>query len=414
MPWFIGFALLSSWFSYNLYRPIQTRKFGAAISFFCGLMIGELALHHLAIQVIITLFFINAGTVTGPGGAIAILLLIGSWGAMGYYYMTSDTAKDHIEKGLKEGLGDRYLDEIAPELKDSLTDRLDWKRLVFPHQAFRSPDVTIIRNIVYHEVNGLDLKLDIRHRRDMPKNCPVLFQIHGGAWTYRMGSKNEQALPLMNYLAEVGWVCVSIDYRLSPMATFPDHIIDCKRALQWVKCHISEYGGNPDFIIVTGGSAGGHLSALLALTPNLPDFQPGFEDFDSSVQGCVSFYGIYDFMDDRKLQNHTGLHDILQKSILKASKSDNPNLYRLASPITHIGPHAPPFMLLQGDKDTLVSPRETRMFANELRKVSKHPVAFVELPGAQHAFDLFPSLRSELVLHGVVRFLTWTYSQNRK
>ncbi|OZG75185.1 hypothetical protein BTA51_02020 [Hahella sp. CCB-MM4] len=414
MPWFLGFALLSAWFSYNLYRPIQTQKYGAAISFLSGLLVGELALHHLVMQVIITLFFVYTGTVTGFGGVLALALLIGSWGAMGYYYMASDTAKDHIEEGLKQGLGDSYLNDISPHLKNALTDNLDWKRLVFPHQAFRSPEITTVRNIVYHEVSGMRLKLDIRHPRDMPKQCPVLFQIHGGAWTYRMGSKNEQALPLMNYLAEQGWVCVSIDYRLSPKATFPDHIIDCKRALQWVKQHITEYGGNPDFIIATGGSAGGHLSALLALTPNLPEFQPGFEDFESSVQGCVSFYGIYDFMDDRKLQTHTGLHDILQDSILKTSKSDNPDLYRLASPITHIGPHAPPFMLLQGDKDTLVSPRETRMFADELRKASTQPVAFVELPGAQHAFDLFPSLRSELVLHGVVRFLNWVYSRHSK
>ncbi|WP_020405451.1 alpha/beta hydrolase [Hahella ganghwensis] len=411
MPWFITFALLSAWFSYNLYRPIQSQKHGAAVSFLSGLMVGELALHHLILQIIIALLFVYSGVVTGLWGALSLLLLLGSWGAMGYYYLTSDTAKDHIEKGLKQGLGEHYLTQISPELKETLTDQLDWQRVLFPHRAFRSPVVTTIRNIIYHEVNGVRLKLDIRHRHDQPQNCPVLFQIHGGAWTFRMGSKNEQALPLMNYLAEQGWVCVSIDYRLSPLATFPDHIIDCKRALQWVKQHIHEYGGDPEFIIATGGSAGGHLSALLALTPNLPEFQPGFEDFDSSVQGCVSFYGIYDFLDHHKLQAHTGLHDLLQDSILKASKSDKPELYRLASPITHIGPHAPPFLLLQGDKDTLVSPRETRMFADELRQVSKQPVALIELPGAQHAFDLFPSLRSELVLHGVVRYLNWVYSQ---
>ena len=75
-----------------------------------------------------------------------------------------------------------------------------------------------------------------------------------------MGSKNEQALPLMNHMALRGWICVSTDYRLSPTSTFPEAIIDCKEALAWIKENIAEYGGDPEFIVVTGGSAGGHLS----------------------------------------------------------------------------------------------------------------------------------------------------------
>ena len=74
-----------------------------------------------------------------------------------------------------------------------------------------------------------------------------------------------------------GWVCVAINYRLSPKATWPDHLLDCKRALAWVREHIAEYGGDPDYVVVTGGSAGGHLTALMGLTANDPQFQPGFE-----------------------------------------------------------------------------------------------------------------------------------------
>ena len=68
-----------------------------------------------------------------------------------------------------------------------------------------------------------------------------------------------------------------------------------KRALAWVKEHIAEYGGDPDFVAITGGSAGGHLSSLAALTPNVAAFQPGFEDADTTVQAAVPFYGVYDF-----------------------------------------------------------------------------------------------------------------------
>ncbi len=65
---------------------------------------------------------------------------------------------------------------------------------------------------------------------------------------------------MMHELALRGWVCVAINYRLSPRATWPDHVVDCKRALAWVREHIAEYGGDPAFIAVSGGSAGGHLA----------------------------------------------------------------------------------------------------------------------------------------------------------
>jgi dipeptidyl aminopeptidase/acylaminoacyl peptidase len=115
-------------------------------------------------------------------------------------------------------------------------------------------------------------------------------------------------------------------------------------------------------------------------------------------------------MDTEGLQPHTGLHEILEKSVIKATKHGSPELYHLASPIRHINTMAPPFMLIQGDKDTLVALSETRFFAEKLRHVSRQPVVYIELPGAQHAFDLFPSLRTELTLHGVEKFVSWVLS----
>ena len=88
---------------------------------------------------------------------------------------------------------------------------------------------------------------------------------------------------------------MTANYALSPKATFPDHLIDVKRALAWVKEHIAEYGGDPGYVVISGGSAGGHLSSLAALTPNRPEYQPGFEAVDTTVQACVPFYGVYDF-----------------------------------------------------------------------------------------------------------------------
>src|SRR5699024_9791242 len=122
---------------------------------------------------------------------------------------------------------------------------------------------------------------------------PVLLHVHGGMW---MGSdKRYEALPLLYRMARRGWVCVSINYRLCPKDPFPAQIIDVKRAIAWTREHIAGYGGDPSFIAVTGGSAGGHLAALAALTPGAREFQPGFETAETTVQAAVPQYGIYDF-----------------------------------------------------------------------------------------------------------------------
>ena len=89
--------------------------------------------------------------------------------------------------------------------------------------------------------------------------------MHGGAWT--VGEKTHQGRPLMNQMAAKGWVCVAINYRLSPRDPWPAHIVDVKRAIAWIKDNIAEHGGDPDYLAITGGSAGGHLTALAALTP---------------------------------------------------------------------------------------------------------------------------------------------------
>lgn len=412
---FLILAMISAWLTYNLHRPIYVHSKGVVISFVTGWLVGELIWHHLVVQVVVTLLFVAGGVVDGFWGALGLLVLLASWWGMVTYAFQATTAEQSIETSLVEGLGADYRGVInsISEYANSDNSQGDIKpsnrQLVRPFASMRDVNVEVIKNITYEQVDGLNLKLDIRRCRHTVKNAPVLFQIHGGAWTHKMGSKNEQGIPLMNRLARRGWICVAIDYRLSPKATFPEHIIDCKKALVWVKHHIADYGGNPDFIVVTGGSAGGHLSSLLSLTENNPAFQPGFENEDTRVNGCIPFYGIYDFLDEQALQRHKGLEDILEKSILKSSKQDNPDLYRLASPMSHIHQDAPPFMVIQGDKDTLVSLDETRYFVERLSQVSTSPVVYSEIPGAQHAFDIFPSIRSEHVLNGVVRFAEWLY-----
>ncbi|RYG85681.1 alpha/beta hydrolase, partial [bacterium] len=181
------------------------------------------------------------------------------------------------------------------------------------------------------------LRVDVHRSRapsgegDTAAKRPVLVYMHGGAWV--IGQKRYQGLPLLQALAARGWVCFSVDYRLSPHATFPEHLVDVKRGLAWVRAHAAEYGGDPDFVLVAGNSAGAHLASLAALTPNDPEYQPGFEHEDTRVDGCISLYGVYDFQDRHARAANGGLAFLLEKIVMKLPRTSSRDAYAKASPV---------------------------------------------------------------------------------
>ena len=232
---------------------------------------------------------------------------------------------------------------------------------------------------------------------------PALIQIHGGGWI--LGNKNEQGLMLLNHMAGQGWVGFNANYRLAPKAKFPEQLIDVKRAIAYVRTHADELGADPDFIAVTGGSAGGYLAAMAAMTANDPEFQPGFEDVDTTVQAAVPFYGVYDLL-DREHAMAKGFDDFLARVVVGSSPRTDEERWRRFSPVDRVHADAPPTMLLHGTADTLVPVEQGRQFARELSRASDHAVLFAELAGANHAFDVFPSPRSVRTVEWVERFLT--------
>ena len=185
----------------------------------------------------------------------------------------------------------------------------------------------------------------------------MIVYVHGGAWI--IGDKREQGKPMMYELVARGWICVSINYRLSPKATWPDHIVDVKRAVAWVKEHIAEYGGDPTFVAISGGSAGGHLSALHALTAGDPAFQPGFEEADTSVQAAAPYYGVMDMTGSPEGSGAygPGLLEMLEKTVMKTTFAEHPEVFVAASPTERVHAGAPPFYVFQGVNDTLVPVR---------------------------------------------------------
>jgi acetyl esterase/lipase len=401
-------SLIGAWFTYNGFRPAYAPPWRAGISFFAGWLTAELAIHHLVWQAALTALFVWAGALDTWPGRVALAVTIASWLGLGRLFWRAREAERAVENALRDTFGADYRQRIRPETRAALAPRVEWDQIIAPF-PIRHPEVQRIRDIVYTRAGGLDLKLDVYRHREQRSGCPTLLQIHGGAWV--IGSKNEQGLPLMIHLAARGWVCVSANYRLSPHATFPDHIIDIKRAIAWIRGHAATYGADPDFVVITGGSAGGHLAALTALTGNDPTYQPGFEDIDTSVRGCVAFYGVYDLVDRHGIWPHEGLRRLLERRVMKASVAEAPGAYERASPVSRLHPQAPPFLVIHGDRDTVVPVEDARRFVRAFREGAHSRIAYAEIPGAQHAFEIFPSSRALFVIHGVERFLAYLYSE---
>jgi acetyl esterase/lipase len=387
-------------------------RFGPAVplEFVLGVPTSEMPLQVGALQGGLALVGARRGGARGWQGLVGLGLTAASAAGLRRLHRDAQASEQVLEDALATALGPRYRTEISEPFTPPPDAPLTRRSVLMPRFARRSRyTLPTGRDLSYGEA-GRRNQLDVWRRADLPDDAgaPVLLQVHGGGWV--IGQKQGQAHPLMAHLADRGWVCVAINYRLSPRATWPEHIVDVKRAIAWTRAHIADHGGDPGFLAISGGSAGGHLAALAALTPGLPAFQPGFEDADTSVVAAVPFYGIYDFT-NRNRDAHPGLERLLAKRVIKTSLADDRATWDLASPMSHVGPDAPPFFLLHGTNDTLVPVEQARAFAGMLRETSRQPTAFAELPRAQHAFDTLPSVRAHHTVRAVERFLAVVRSQ---
>ncbi len=331
------------------------------------------------------------------------LSLVGlQWGLMLGLLRDALRAPVLLEETLRDALGEDYREELPPSPES--WDRLRVRGLAVPFYSSH-PSVRRERNLTYARIAAHDLKLDVVVPRAAGTDRPAIIYVHGGGWT--LGFRDRQGGPLLTEMASRGWVGFLPGYRLSPTATYPDHLIDVKRAIAWVREHAEHYGVDPSHIAVAGGSAGGHVAAMAALTANDPTLQPGFEDADTRVQACVPLYGVYDV--GEHVDGHLDdFERFLARFVIKADPDEAPEAWDRFRPIANLTADAPPFLVVHGDRDTLTSASEARRFASRLREVSHQPVGHVLLPGCQHAFDVFPSVRSAHVLRGIARFLAVT------
>lgn len=398
--WLLAAGVASALNTANAYRPLARRKLGGALAFSAGWLTSELPVLTIAGQAVGAGWLARRGALRRPTGRAGLAVAVGSWVALANLQRRSSRTAALFDEALRAGLGEGYRSEIPDMFRDDVPLTLAERHLpgVGKRGLYRAT-----RRLSYGMFARRN-RLDIWRSADLPLDgrAPVLVQIHGGGWV--IGDEHVQGELLLGEMARRGWVGVAITYRLSPKATWPDHIVDVKRAIAWVRAHIAEYGGDPRFIAVTGGSAGGHLSALAALTPNDPEFQPGFESADTTVQAAVPWYGVYD-VGDLDGSGHTEIADLWSRLVVKRGLADDRRVRELASPITRVGPNAPPFLIIHGANDTLVPVEHGRRFSAALAKVSSAEVIYVEVPGAQHAFEVPRSTRGLQAVQAVARFL---------
>jgi len=377
--------------------------------FFSGWLTGELAFIHVIWQLPLTIAVALLGGLDTDNGRLGLLLFSVSWLGLLQLHRQSMDAGRVLDDALRDALGENYRGDIPQGRQGVLRDGIDSGDWLRPFRMQRD-GIKVHRNIPYGDAGKRNL-LDV-YEPATPREggFPVLLQVHGGGWM--IGEKQQQALPLMYHLAQRGWLCVACNYRLSPKDTFPAHIIDVKKTIAWIREQASQYGGN-DYLAITGGSAGGHLSALAALTPDKADWQPDFEDANTTVDAAVPIYGVYDLLDRENIRGKMSAEPVLAKHVFKCTPAENRELWEDASPVDHVGAHAPPFMVLQGTHDSLVWVEEARQFVGALRAASDQAVVYGELPGAQHAFEIFHSVRTEHTVHAITEFLEWCYARPR-
>lgn len=209
------------------------------------------------------------------------------------------------------------------------------------------------------------------------QRCPAVVIIHGGGW---VGGEKRAAreINIGTNLAKNGYIGMSIEYVLAKKEgttpTWPQNLYDCKNAVRWLRKNAERLQVDPDHIGVIGGSAGGHLAAMVALTG--PELDPPGEG-STRVNCAVDLYGPVLWLDQRDLP------------MFRKTRAEAPELYKQASPLMHVDKNDPPILILHGTADKTVSVDDSKALDAALTKAGvEHQLVIVE--GAPHSFHLEP------------------------
>lgn len=274
-----------------------------------------------------------------------------------------------------------------------------------------TPATTKLTGLVFARTPQRELKLDLQWpATTSEKPYPLLVWIHGGGWT-----EGHRGFSPLWPLTKEGYAVASISYRFVQEDIFPAQIVDVKTAIRWLRAHAAEYHLDPDHIGVAGESAGGHLAALLGLTPEKKAWESGDNlEYSSRVQAVVDLCGPADFTtgdptepsvasllasgDKTKLQGASQIisREVTLSRLLGGSPRENPDKAKAASPITYVNASSPPFFFIHGDSDYLVPLSQSTRLVEALQK-SGVPADIEIVKGAGHGFGRLPPALLEKV-----------------
>ena len=247
------------------------------------------------------------------------------------------------------------------------------------------PGVKLNKDLEYGRADGRAMLLDLYLPQKGQKPLPLLIWIHGGAWM--SGSKNDPS-PALRFTAE-GYAVAHVGYRLSQEAKFPAQIHDCKAAVRWLRANAQTYNLDPNKFVAWGGSAGGHLVALLGTTGGAAELDGHVNDLKESsrVQAVVDWFGPTDFLQignaESDLQHNAP--DSPESKLIGGPVLENKDKAAKASPISYVSKDAPPFLIMHGDRDRTVPFNQSELLYSALKKAGVD-VTFVPMKGAGHGF----------------------------
>lgn len=365
------------------------------------------------------------------------------------------------------GLAARHVARVsAPHDEFERTYGLGWEQriplerraqMLIHRWQMQLPEPPVVRwepNVVFgtSPETGQPLRCDmwLPPEQVTPTGLAVIY-LHGSGWHYL--DKDCGTATFFRFLAGQGHVVMDVAYSLAPHVGLHGMVGDVKRAIAWIKANADRYGVNPARVVLMGGSAGGHLSLLAGYTPDNAELRPAdVGQADLSVCGVVAYYGAPD-VEFYYRYTHEQFGDLwngdtaLAAAIQPVAKWSNewlrqyfnaenrptfvlpddtilppahmmshflggtpdelPELYRLASPITHVGPHCPPTLLISGSHDVAMKPITMRHLQNELHAAGVACLN-VSIADTDHGFDLFFSRTApafQAALYDVERFL---------
>lgn len=250
-----------------------------------------------------------------------------------------------------------------------------------------SPRMIAENDIVYGTGGGRDLLLDIlRPDGPLDPSRPLVIWVHGGGW-----HSGERAPAPNEPLARAGFVTASISYRLSDEAIFPAQIHDVKAAIRFLRANAPRWGIDPSRVGIWGHSAGGHLAALAAVTPNLPELEGdgGNPGVDTSIQAAVPLSPPTDFLVDWFAESAFATHEGALESVSKLfggldlGDPASAGLARMASPVHHASGDDAPILIVHGTQDDVVPVEQGRALVHGMQDRGTD-ISLLELPHDDH------------------------------